>query len=42
MSLGEYICLLLIQYGAVTFVEACMSMEPLELLETVRGVIADL
>lgn len=40
--LGEYICLLLIQYGAVASVGDCMAMEPLELWETGRGVIADL
>lgn len=40
--LGEYICLLLIQCGAVSSVGDCMAMEPLELLEKVRTVIANL
>ncbi len=40
--LGEFICLLLVQYGAVASVGECMAMEPLALWETVRGVIADL
>ena len=40
--LGEYICLLLIQYGAVASVGDCMAMEPIALLEMVRKVIADL
>ena len=40
--LGEYMCLLLIQYGAVASVGDCMAMEPLALWEMVRKVIADL
>ena len=40
--LGEYICLLLIQCGAVSSVGDCMAMEPLALWETVRRVIAGL
>lgn len=40
--LGEYICLLLVQCGAIASVGECMAMEPLALWETVRGGTAGL
>lgn len=40
--LGEFICLLLVQYGIVSSVAECMIMEPLDFLEMAKHTIDDL